>query len=114
MTRAYVRGRGMTGRLLTVCTPKDTFRTQRARLSRLSLAKKERAGRKSCSLSTSVAIAQGKNCDPRKGALFRAAADPGELQIPPLRYATVGMTKGRTAIPFGFVSMDGKSSSPSS
>jgi hypothetical protein len=29
-----------------------------------------------------------------------------ELQIPPLRYASVGMTKGRAALPFEFDATD--------
>jgi hypothetical protein len=62
-------------------------------LSRLCSPKKERAGRKSCSLSTSAATAEGKNCGPGYEALpFRVAADLGKLQIPPLRFAPVGMT----------------------
>jgi hypothetical protein len=35
-----------------------------------------------------------------------------ELQIPPLRYATVGMTKGRAVLPFGFVTADGEQQVP--
>jgi hypothetical protein len=35
-----------------------------------------------------------------------------ELQIPPLRYATVGMTKGRVALPFGFDDVDDEQQVP--
>jgi hypothetical protein len=33
---------------------------------------------------------------------FRFDTVEDELQIPPLRYASVGMTKGRVALPFRF------------
>ncbi len=36
-----------------------------------------------------------------------------ELQIPPLRYASVGMTKGRDALPLGFDAADGATADPS-
>jgi hypothetical protein len=36
-----------------------------------------------------------------------------EQQVPPLRYAPVGMTKGRAAISFGFVTRDGETADPS-
>jgi hypothetical protein len=36
-----------------------------------------------------------------------------ELQIPPLRYASVGMTKGRVALPFGSDMADGETADPS-
>ena len=35
-----------------------------------------------------------------------------ELQIPPLRYASVGMTKGRVALPFRFDTADDEEQVP--
>jgi hypothetical protein len=35
-----------------------------------------------------------------------------ELQIPPLRYAAVGMTKGRVTLPFRFDSLDDEQQVP--
>jgi hypothetical protein len=35
-----------------------------------------------------------------------------ELQIPPLRYATVGMTKGRVTLPFRFDAADDEQQVP--
>jgi hypothetical protein len=35
-----------------------------------------------------------------------------ELQIPPLRFATVGMTKGRVALPFRFDAADDEQQVP--
>jgi hypothetical protein len=43
---------------------------------------------------------------------FRFDAADDKQQVPPLRYAPVGMTKGRTVLPFGFVTADGEQQVP--
>jgi hypothetical protein len=43
---------------------------------------------------------------------FRFETGDDELQIPPLRYASVGMTKGRVPLPFRFETGDDEQQVP--